>query len=259
MFIGAIITNILSGNTWLPAINQLENLSGTLLITFFFVIFFAGGINEESGWRGFAQKRLQSKFNPLVSAILLWILMIIWHIPNDLLEQVEFRGKIIFVTAYNEYATRAFEINAQDYLIKPVSKERLSRVLQKLSSKFIEDDQAAIVTFNYEDRIMVEQKKSINFLKLDKLVCIRAERDYTLLLDCNGKEYLILESIGKWQKKLPDEHFVRVHRNAIINFNFIEKAEKTGNTALIFLKGISKPVRVSRGYYKMLRAKYFYK
>jgi two-component system LytT family response regulator len=177
----------------------------------------------------------------------------------DLLEQVEFGGKIIFVTAYNEYATRAFEINAQDYLIKPVSKERLSRVLQKLSSKFIENDHDEIVPFNYEDRIMVEQKESINFLKLDKLVCIRAERDYTLLLDCNGKEYLILERIGKWQKKLPDEHFVRVHRNAIINFNFIEKAEKTGNTALVFLKGISKPVRVSRGYYKMLRAKYFYK
>lgn len=177
----------------------------------------------------------------------------------DLLEQVEFNGRIIFVTAYNEYATRAFEINAQDYLIKPVSRERLGMVLQKLSSGFIENDHADVLPFNYEDRIMVEQKKCINFLKLDKLVCIRAERDYTLLLDCNGKEYLILERIGKWQKKLPPEHFVRVHRNAIINFNFIEKAEKTGNTALVFLKGITNPVRVSRGYYKRLRAKYFYK
>jgi two-component system LytT family response regulator len=177
----------------------------------------------------------------------------------DLLEQVEFKGKIIFVTAYNEYAFRAFEINAQDYLIKPVSKERLGKVLHKLSSRLSENDQGETVNFKYEDRIMVEQKKSISFLKLDKLVCIRAERDYTSLLDSSGKEYLILERIGKWQKKLPSEHFVRVHRNAIINFNFIEKAEKTGNTALVFLKGISKPVHVSRGYYKMLRAKYFYK
>jgi len=177
----------------------------------------------------------------------------------DLIDQVEFKGKIVFVTAFNEFATRAFEINAQDYLIKPVSKARIRKVLDKMVAGDNKNDKTEIIRFNYEDRIMVEQKTSIHFVKIETLVSIRAERDYSLLTDCTGKKYLVLESISRWEKKLPEEHFARVHRNSIINFNFIEKAEKSGNSALIFLRGIPDPVSVSRGYYKMLKNKYFYK
>ena len=177
----------------------------------------------------------------------------------DLLEKVEYNGKIVFVTAFNEYATRAFEINAIDYLTKPVSKDKIEHVLKKLSdtnqNNIIDD----CIKFRYDDRIMIEQKKSIHFLKLDTLVCIRAERDYSSLIDCNGKEYLVLENIGKWQKKLPDEHFARIHRNAIVNFNYIERAEKTDNAAKIFLRNIPSPILVSRGYYKLIKSRYFYK
>jgi membrane protease YdiL (CAAX protease family) len=84
--VGTGITNVLQGNPWLPRVNQLPNLSFTVLVTFFFVIFFAGGINEESGWRGFAQTRLQARFSPLLTAFLMWFYMVIWHIPNDLLQ-----------------------------------------------------------------------------------------------------------------------------------------------------------------------------
>jgi membrane protease YdiL (CAAX protease family) len=84
--VGTGITNVLQGNPWLPQVNQLPNLSFTVLVTFLFVIFFAGGINEESGWRGFAQTRLQARFSPLVTAFILWFFMVIWHIPNDILQ-----------------------------------------------------------------------------------------------------------------------------------------------------------------------------
>jgi DNA-binding LytR/AlgR family response regulator len=130
-------------------------------------------------------------------------------------------------------------------------------VLQKMIDSDSKDVPFEPLKFRYDDRIIVEQRKSIHFIKLETLVSIRSERDYTLLADCMGKEYLVLESIGNWQKKLPEDHFARVHRNAIINFNFIEKAEKTGNTALIFLKGVPKPVPVSRNYYKLLKTRYF--
>jgi two-component system LytT family response regulator len=177
----------------------------------------------------------------------------------DLLDQIDYKGRIIFVTAFYDYATRAFEINAQDYLIKPVSKERISSVLKKITDNEngVKDNQK--LKFNYDDRIMIEQKSSVHFIKLNTIVCIRAERDYSSLLVNSGKEYLVLESIGRWQKKLPENHFARVHRNSIVNFNYIEKAEKTGNKALIFLHGVLSPVNVSKGYYKYLKAKYFYK
>lgn len=81
---GNLITNLLNGQPLLPLMNHNTGIIYITFITFFSVLFFTGGLNEESGWRGFAQKRLQAKFSPLVSALILWFLMVIWHIPNDL-------------------------------------------------------------------------------------------------------------------------------------------------------------------------------
>jgi membrane protease YdiL (CAAX protease family) len=84
--VGSALTNRFAGKAWIPEIQTPGDLLLTLVLTFFFVVLFAGGMNEESGWRGFAQKRLQANFSPLVSALLLWVLMVIWHIPNDLVQ-----------------------------------------------------------------------------------------------------------------------------------------------------------------------------
>jgi membrane protease YdiL (CAAX protease family) len=83
---GFMITNAINGQPLFPDIRQVWNQSGTVIITFFSVIFFAGGINEESGWRGFAQKRLQARYSPLVTVFVLWLFMVLWHIPNDLIQ-----------------------------------------------------------------------------------------------------------------------------------------------------------------------------
>ena len=113
--------------------------------------------------------------------------------------------------------------------------------------------------FRYDDRIMIEQRKSIYFIKVENIICIKAEREYTTIFEKGGSEYLILKSIGDWQKELPDEHFARVHRNSIINFNYIERSERFGNTANIFLSTIQEPILISRGYYKLIKSRYFYK
>ena len=83
---GVVITNIWKGNTIFPQISQAGNLFLNICITFFSVLLFSGGLNEESGWRGFAQIRLQAKYSPLVTAFLLWFFMVIWHIPNDIVQ-----------------------------------------------------------------------------------------------------------------------------------------------------------------------------
>jgi uncharacterized protein len=83
---GAVLTNAWNGNELFPDISQAKNLILSISVTFFSVLLFSGGLNEESGWRGFAQLRLQSKYSPLVTAILLWLCMVIWHIPNDIVQ-----------------------------------------------------------------------------------------------------------------------------------------------------------------------------
>jgi len=177
----------------------------------------------------------------------------------DLLDKIDYRGKIIFVTAYDEYAFRAFEINAQDYLLKPVSAERLKNAINRLKSEDQKEAFAAVSKFRYDDRIMIEQKNSIHFLKIDNIVLINSSKSYTVIIDKTGKKYLIYRPISEWESRLPEEHFCRVHRNSIVNFNFIEKTEKTGNTAVISMTGIPDPVVVSRGYYKLMKSRYFFK
>ena len=105
----------------------------------------------------------------------------------------------------------------------------------------------AIHKFRYDDRIMIEQKKNIHFLKVENIICIKADREYTSIFEKGGKDYLVLKSIGDWQNELPDEHFARVHRNSIINFNCVERSERFGNTANLFLVNLPEPISISRG------------
>jgi two-component system, LytTR family, response regulator len=177
----------------------------------------------------------------------------------DLLNKVEFKGKVIFQTAYDEYAFRAFEVNALDYLLKPITKDRLKKVVTRILNNELEKSGSDFLKLRYDDRIMIEQKNNIHFIKIEDILYIKADREYTTLFERGGREYLVLKSIGDWEKKLPDEHFARVHRNGIINFNYIERSERVGNTATIFLKGVEVPVAISRGYYKLIKSRYFYK
>jgi two-component system, LytTR family, response regulator len=177
----------------------------------------------------------------------------------DLLNKVEFKGKVIFQTAYDEYACRAFEINALDYLLKPITRERLDKVIDNLINTSNENSVRNNPKFRYDDRIMIEQQKSIYFIKVENIIFIKAVREYTSIFEKGGKEYVVLKSIGDWQKELPDEHFARIHRNSIINFNYIERSERCGNTANIFLAGIRESILISRGYYKLIKTRYFYK
>lgn len=83
---GVLITNVWNENAVFPQISQAGNLLFIVCITFFSVLLFSGGLNEESGWRGFAQIRLQAKYSPLITAIILWFFLVIWHIPNDIIQ-----------------------------------------------------------------------------------------------------------------------------------------------------------------------------
>jgi membrane protease YdiL (CAAX protease family) len=105
--VGTGITNVLNGNAWLPRVSQGADLAFTILITFFSVLLFSGGINEESGWRGFAQRRLQAKYSPLVANLILWFLMVIWHLPNDI-EQYRHGGYLLVRIALYPFITILF-------------------------------------------------------------------------------------------------------------------------------------------------------
>ena len=175
----------------------------------------------------------------------------------DLLNQIEFSGKIVFITAYDEYALRAFEVNAIDYLMKPVSTKRLREAINKLVANGIQEDQINEIKLDYSDRLMVMHKKSVNFLLISSITHITASRECSYIHDVDGKEYLTNKNIGDWEKRLPDKYFCRIHRSTIINFDYIVKINyhSTG-TADVLIQNAPEPLNISRNYFKKLKGRY---
>jgi two-component system LytT family response regulator len=174
----------------------------------------------------------------------------------DLLNQVEYSGKVIFVTAYDKYAFRAFEVNAIDYLLKPVSLKRLKSAIDKLSNDS-DRVQSTPVKLNYNDRLMVMHRNSVNFIKINSINYISASREYSYMHTLEGKEYFTNKNIGEWEHRLPDQNFCRIHRSTIINFDCIIKINHSiTGTGEVFIQGIPEPLDISRNYFKRLKERY---
>ena len=124
----------------------------------------------------------------------------------DLLNEVDVKAKIVFVTAFDEYAIRAFDINAIDYLLKPVSPERLTQSIERLFDK---SKPIKILSrqLNYFDRLFIEVGNRIRFLKINEIVCIHAEGDYTNVKLSNGNKGLVTKPMKEWDLRLPEKYF----------------------------------------------------
>lgn len=171
----------------------------------------------------------------------------------DLVEQVDFPGKIIFVTAYDEFALRAFEINALDYLMKPVNKDRLQKSIERIETeeKPTQDNEAKLA---YSDRLFTTIGNKVQFLKINTILHIHSDGDYTHVTTTNGTKGLITKTMKEWEQRLPENYFCRVHRNSIINTDYIESIEKWFNYSYrVKLQGIEEPVIISRRYAKKLK------
>lgn len=173
----------------------------------------------------------------------------------DLLEKIDTKAKIIFVTAFDKYAIRAFEVNALDYLIKPVDPERLALTLERIENK-TESVEQKMNDFSYSDSIFLEHGNNFYFVKVNTIMMITAAAAYSEVITSNGHKILAHKSMKEWETRLPQNIFVRVHRSAIINIEYVEKIEKWFNYSYrAFLKNIEKPIPISRRYIAAIRDK----
>lgn len=171
----------------------------------------------------------------------------------ELLEKTEINSEIIFVTAYDKYAIKAFEVNALDYLLKPINKERLSKTIKRLLSH---DRSTFRVSqkLRYDDVVYVLVNGSLKFIKVSLLKCIIAEGNYSFIYYKDRKKDLVTKTLQEWEEILPDDYFVRIHRSAIVNFEYVEQVKKCSNyTHLVYVRDIEKPFVMSRRYAARLR------
>ena len=174
----------------------------------------------------------------------------------DLINQIDYSGKIIFVTAYDQYAIRAFEVNAIDYLLKPVTPERLQKSINKLEKETIKPAETDY-NLKYDDRLFLTLGTQLSFVKISSIISIESEGDYTKIITNDGKKGLVSKSMKEWELRLPANSFCRIHRATIVNLEYIDKIEKWFNYSYqLHLKDVEKPFIISRRYAKQLKEKF---
>ena len=171
----------------------------------------------------------------------------------DLLEEVTTDARIIFVTAFDEYAIRAFDVNALDYLLKPIAPERLQKAIERIQLEQ-EHEAQTDKKLTYEDRLFINFDSHLQFMKISSIVSITAAGDYTQVLISDKKSGLTLKSMKEWESRLPENYFCRIHRSTIINMEYIDHVEEWFNYSFrVYLKGIEKPLVMSRRYAAKLK------
>jgi two-component system LytT family response regulator len=169
----------------------------------------------------------------------------------EMLSKLNHYPKVVFTTAYDQYAIKAFEEGSIDYLLKPIELERLEKTIKKLRQTHLAADQIHI-----EELIkQVQGKKTIKTLtvklgdkilliKLTDIVHIQAEDKYVFLYTVDGKKHLTDFTLTMLEEKLPDE-FLRVHRSEMINTDYIKEIRKGFNGALIFVLNTINETRIT--------------
>ena len=160
---------------------------------------------------------------------------------------------IIFTTAHDSYALRAFEVHAADYLLKPFTSERLRTAIQRATIQ-IQSRQVAQPALSaqnsagaYANRIVFKSRGRILFLPVSSIRWIGAEENYVRICT-EGESYLLREPIGRLEEKLDPQLFLRVHRSSIVNLQFVKevRTENTGESVVILLNG--QRLSMSRSY-----------
>ena len=175
----------------------------------------------------------------------------------EMLEDVQTDANIIFVTAYDEFAIRAFEVNAKDYLLKPVNKDRLSRAIERLKTEK-ENENNIQTKLLFTDSIFLLVNNHYQFVKISSIMKITSAGNYSEIYTSSKIKGLVLKSLKEWEARLPANYFVRIHRNAIINLEFVDRVEGWFNYSYkVFLKEIDEPLVMSRRYAAKLKDRMF--
>ncbi len=178
----------------------------------------------------------------------------------EVLELIDPGPAVVFVTAYDQYAIRAFDAQAADYLLKPFSAERFERALERAKSRLGErraapwEMAAARPPEQRPERVVVKDGTRVHVIPLEKLDYVEAQDDY-VALHSGGKTYLKQQAIAAVEAALDPARFVRVHRSAIVNLERVARIEPYGKESRVAILADGARLPVSRaGYARLLEA-----
>ena len=180
---------------------------------------------------GFAAMKLIRELNPQ-------LIFLDVQMPKltgfEMLELMDHSPEIIFSTAFDQFAIKAFELNAVDYLLKPYSKERFDAAMQKAVARIQSGTSAQTELQTFKNtiapptgtltRIAVKDRQQIHVVPIADIVYIEADGDY-VKLHTGEKAYLKEKTMKYFEENLPQQQFIRIHRSYIVNVNEVAKIE----------------------------------
>ena len=159
----------------------------------------------------------------------------------EALTHLKFPPAVVFVTAYSEHALDAFDVNAVDYLVKPVETERLEQAIKRVREQVALHAQA-----QKNERIPVEKAGKKILIGIDTIRFVKARDDYAYLQTDNDRFFSTV-SLAQLEKRLDGHGFFRVHRAYLVNLSMVEEVESIkGGTLSLTLNGVEEKIPVSR-------------
>lgn len=174
----------------------------------------------------------------------------------EMLELIEDPPIIIFTTAYDHFAIKAFEVSAVDYLLKPFSEERFDQALIKaiklMDDRFKQDDSIRNIIAEHDkkietlERVVIKDGGKINIIPISEIRWIEAQDDYVMIHSNQGK-FLKQKTMKYFEDHLEETQFVRIHRSHIINLSFLQHLEQQESESykIILKNGTELPVSKS--------------
>jgi two-component system, LytTR family, response regulator len=178
----------------------------------------------------------------------------------EVLELIEQQPAVIFATAYDQYALRAFEVHAADYLLKPFSAERLAEALDRVRERIKKHGKlplqpiiaAARINTIPLERVLIKEGSKVHVIPVDRIDYIEAQDDY-ISIKTEGKSYLKQQRMAEMEKALDQTKFVRVHRSYILNIERIARIELYAKDSRVAILKDGTKLLISRSGYDKLK------
>lgn len=178
----------------------------------------------------------------------------------EVLELIEKEVPVIFVTAYDQHAIRAFEVHAVDYLLKPFSPERLAEALARVRTRFGSGEPVPVAKLSAEarppgkrlERILVRHDARVHVIPVERIDYLEAQDDY-IGIKSEGKAYLKQQTLAEVETLLDPARFVRIHRSYILNVERLARIELYAKDSRVAILADGSRLPVSRAGYLRLK------
>ncbi|MGM0620252.1 MAG: LytR/AlgR family response regulator transcription factor [Bacteroidota bacterium] len=178
----------------------------------------------------------------------------------EMLELLDHKPHIIFATAYDQYAIKAFEYNAADYLLKPYSRERLMEAIGKVAERIESEGSVSDVAEKiseypkgeYLDRIVVKDRHKINIIPTSDVRYIESMDDYVMIYTQNGR-HMKQQTMKYFESALDPKNFIRIHRSYIVKVDEINEIQQYEKESYIVILHDKTKLKVSKNGYKNLK------